>query len=369
MKKVLAVYFFWLIILLIVGISSVKLHIYEGHKCTVRGVPSYYRWDSFWYTGIARNGYTTFSEDNNSSAAFWPLYPLSVRFTHLIVPINWNHLAFYLSILYSFLATLTIYKLVKLDYSEKESFNFILLWLFFPAAYFLIAVYPESLFVLLAALSLYFARTKKWLLSGFFATLLALTKPYGILILPTLYLEYLAQNSWNWKIFWKKINWTPLLLPLVAVASFMVFNYLKFRNALAFLLTEKSWGRSYGNFFASLFSEARDNLFPLNHIFTGDHFPYLIYLASFIFSLWAFYMSWKKVRKTYLVFPILVLLAAISSGTLTSWGRYMFLAFPILIGPAIYLSRKKYLNIAYLSASLILLIFIASLFVRCYPME
>ena len=66
---------------------------------------------------------------------------------------------------------------------------------------------------------------------------------------------------------------------------------------------------------------------------------------------------------------MLILAAALTSGTLTSWSRYMLLGFPILFGPAVWLAEKKYLKYAWLAVSLVFLLFIANLFVRCYPVE
>jgi Gpi18-like mannosyltransferase len=107
--------------------------------------------------------------------------------------IFWHKLgknSFLLSIIYSFLATLVIYRLMRLDYSEKVSLYIVLVFLFWPASYYMIAVYPESLFILLAALSFYFGRRKRWFWAGIVSALLALTKPYGALMMPVLFLKY-----------------------------------------------------------------------------------------------------------------------------------------------------------------------------------
>jgi len=366
MKKLLAVYFFWLAILLIVGAVSPSLSHWEGNdRCGNKFSPTYFRWDSAWYTQIAEKGYS-YNPGYNSTIAYWPLYPATIRIFHELTGVRYGWVAYYLSIVYSFLAVLVIYKLIRIDYGEKESFDFMLIWLLWPASYYLIAVYPESLFVLLTALSLYLARKKKWLLTGMMAGLLALTKPYGALIVPALFWEYIISEGGRWKILFKKINWLPLLLPVVSVFGFVYFNWIKFGNAWAFWVDEGTWGRSFSNPISALMAEAQHYLFA-GHILSSYNFPYLIYLASFTLSIVAFVMSWKKVRKSYLLFSFLVLALALYSGTLTSWYRYMFMTFPIFIGPTLYLSDKKNLKLAYLAVSIIFLIVIASLFVRCFP--
>jgi hypothetical protein len=150
----------------------------------------------------------------------------------------------------------------------------------------------------------------------------------------------------------------------------MIFNYNKFNDALAFLHTQKSWGRSLGNPLASLYLEAKDYLTPPSHLLTGSGFPYIIYVASFFFFIWAMYVSWTRVRKSYLLFTFLVMLVAFLTGTLTSWDRYMMTSLASLIGVGVYFSeKKKYILYSYLLISFLLLVSMASLFVRCFPVE
>jgi len=244
----------------------------------------------------------------------------------------------------------------------------LLVFLFFPPAYFFLSGYPDVLFALLAILSLYFGRKRQWLFAGIFSGLLAVTKPYGIFMLPTLGLEYFESHNWNFKSALKKTDWLYLLLPMATLGAFIYFNFARFHDPLAFLHTQKTWGRQLGSPLIALWHEARTYLLSGN-IFTGENFPYLVYLASLIFSSFAGWAAWKYVRKTYLVFPALILLSAFLTGTLTSWGRYMLLGFPILIGPAAFLSRHKWLFRAYLALSITGLFILAHLFVRCYPVE
>ena len=368
-KLILGVFLIWLALLLVVGHFSQSLSKWPGLKsCGNKFDPAYYRWDSGWYTEISQKGYS-YSPDRQSSVAFWPLYPLSIRAAHVITNLRPGKVAYDLSILFAFLATIVIYRLARLDYPEKTSQYAIFFILFWPASYFLVAVYPESLFVFLAALSLYLGRKKKWFWAGIVAALLALTKPYGVFMAPTLMAEYFIVSGKDWKIFFRKCDWWPLLLPIISVVSFAYYNYHKFGNAFAFLQTEKNLGRGYGNFFLSLVWEAREFMVPPTKLLDGSHSQYIIYFVSFFFSIWAFWVSWKKVRRTYLIFPLLILAAALTSGTLTSWSRYMLLGFPILFGPAVWLAEKKYLKYAWLFVSLAFLLFIANLFVRCYPVE
>jgi Gpi18-like mannosyltransferase len=366
-KNVIKIFLTWLIPLLIIGFFSTHLSIFKGSTCAVKNQLPFYRWDSFWYTFISRHGYT-FSEIKNSSIAFFPFYPMVIKVAKSISGIRPDYISFILNIAFSFFATSYLYRLAKMDYSEKTSLAIVLVFLFFPPTYFFLAGYPDALFALLAILSLYFSRRKQWAKAGIAAGLLAITKPYGIFMLPVVVIEYLWSHDWDVKIFFKKRDWLPLLLPLFSFGGFILFNYLKFGTPIAFLKAQQTWGRSLDNPLLALFNEAKHYLFS-GSILSGSNFPYIIYLASFIFSIIAFILCWKRVRKSYLLFSLLLLLSAFLTGTLTSWGRYMLLGFPVLFGPAVYLSEKRRLFFAYLAISFFVMIFCASFFVRCFPFE
>lgn len=366
-KKIVIIFFFWLALLSAVGVASTHLPVREGARCAVRNQLPYYRWDSFWYTTIARRGYS-FSTEQNSSIAFFPLYPLVIRGVHSVVGGHEEQLSLSLNVIFSFLAALALFRLAKIDYPERASRIVVTMFLFFPPAYFFLSGYPDILFVLLAILSLLSARKGEWWKAGIAAALLAITKPYGILMLPALLLEFAWMNGKDIRAFVRRYDWLPLLSPLVSFGGFVAFNAVRFGDPLAFLSAQRTWGRSLSDPVSALFSEADRSLFGGNLI-SGSNAPYLVYLACFVFSIAAFVWSWKRVRPSYLAFSALLLLSALLTGTLTSWGRYMLLGFPVLFGPAVRFSERRRLLGIYLLVSVALLIVTASFFVRCYPFE
>lgn len=367
MKKIVLLFCVWLTLLLVVGFLSRGMETYQDRKCDARKSSPYMRWDSWWYQTIARKGYS-FSEEKNSSIAFFPLFPGILKAAHSALPVDYSYMALSLNIMFTVLAVWLLYKLARLDFSQRESFAIMAVWLFFPVTYFFLTSYPDALFSLLVVGSFYFARKKRWAWAGAASALLAITKPYGLVMMPVLLIEYLLTQQWDWKVLLKKKDWIALLLPGISFGGFVIFNYLKFGNPLAFLATQKTWGRSYGNPLAVLAQEFHDNII-VGPIFSGTHLPYLGYLASFLAFLWAIWYSWGKVRKTYVLFSALVLLSAFMSGTLTSWGRYSLLTVVIFMAPGALLVKNKYIFYAYLACSGIILLAMANLFVRCFPVE
>ena len=296
------------------------------------------------------------------------MYPILLRSVHSVTNIHYDKLSFGLNILFSFLAAWFLFRLARIDYPEKSALVVVTVFLFFPPAYFFLSGYPDVLFVFLAVMSLYFSRKRNWIGAGIAAGLLALTKPYGIFMWPVILIEYAWSHQWDFKTFLKRFDWLPLLLPIVFFGGFVLFNAVTFHNPMAFLEAQKTWGRSLENPASALLKEAR-NFLGSSALFSGAHFPYMVYVLSFLFSIVAITLSWSRVRKSYLLFSGLLLFSALLTGTLTSFGRYMLLGFPVLIGPSVYLSERKRLLSVYLFISCLALLLLAHLFVRCYPVE
>ena len=367
-KFLIKSFLLWLVLLFAVGAASIHFRTYGDGKCLVRNQLPYYRWDSFWYTSIARHGYS-FSTEKNSSIAYFPLYPLSIRVIHAVTDVKDPTISLAENILFAFFSVILLFRLARFDYDIRVSRNIVLSWLFFPPAYFFLSGYPEALFVFLVIASFWFARKGEWGLAGIAAALLAVTKPYGILILPALFVEYAEQSGWDFKVFMKRIDWLYLLAPLGTFGAFVAFNAVAFGHPLAFLDAQATWGRSLGNPFAALFAEARHYAFGGNAL-SGSNFPYVTYVLECCFAVLAAVLSWKRVRMSYLVFSILLLLVALLTGTLTSFGRYMLDGVFLLMGPVLYLSeRKKPVFMAYLAVSAVSMLVLASLFARCFPVE
>ena len=151
-KNIIKIFLIWLVLLSGIGFFSMHLSTYKEGKCDVKNQLPYYRWDSFWYTSISRHGYT-FSDSKNSSIAFFPFYPMIIKAIKFVSGIREDYLSLGLNIIFSFLATLYLYRLAKIDYLEKTSLAIVIVFLFFPPAYFFLSGYPDILIALLAILS------------------------------------------------------------------------------------------------------------------------------------------------------------------------------------------------------------------------
>jgi len=135
------------------------------------------RWDATWYLQIAYDGYV-----DTTHAAFFPLYPLLARVAG--APFG-SALAG--GVLVSFVAAVAalavLHRLTVIELGEGPARAAVWLLACFPTAFFLSAVYSESLFLALSVGSVLTARTGRWGWAGVLAALAATTRSAGVVLL------------------------------------------------------------------------------------------------------------------------------------------------------------------------------------------
>ena len=122
---------------------------------------SWLRWDTICYLIIAETGYTV-----HAGLTVWPpLYPLLIRLVSFLVtpPLVG---ALVISSITTWLAFILLYVFIAESHGEGTARDTLFLYTVYPLAFFLVAGYTESLFLVLVIGSLMSARRKKWIWSG-----------------------------------------------------------------------------------------------------------------------------------------------------------------------------------------------------------
>jgi hypothetical protein len=153
------------------------------------------RWDASWYLVIAQRGYRPdLSAVSAARAAFFPLYPLGLR------EISWLGVppvaaGVLLSLLALAVALYCLHRLCVLEFartaasragtaSAREVASLaVALTAFAPMAFFLSAVYSESLYLALSAALFLAARRGRWALVGTLGALAGATRSAGVVLL------------------------------------------------------------------------------------------------------------------------------------------------------------------------------------------
>ena len=120
------------------------------------------RWDTLHFQAIAERGYGAYD-----SSLFSPfLYPLLIRLVAdtiggdtLLAGLIVSNLAYLVALIY-------LYRLATMETGQEIARRSILYLALFPTAFFLLAAYTESLFLLTTVAALYYARQKRWLAAG-----------------------------------------------------------------------------------------------------------------------------------------------------------------------------------------------------------
>jgi hypothetical protein len=118
------------------------------------------RWDSIWYLTIAHTGYRTVS-----ATGFFPLYPLLIHagaWATGSTPIA----GVLISLGALTVALIWIHRLAVLELGREVADLSVYLIAFGPLAFYLSAVYTTSLFLMLSAGTIYFARRGRWTTAG-----------------------------------------------------------------------------------------------------------------------------------------------------------------------------------------------------------
>jgi hypothetical protein len=149
------------------------------------------RQDAVWYLRLAHRGWSP----DDASAAFFPLYPLTVRVVGWVLPGDDLLAALLVSNLAFLGALLALFAFTAEAYGERIARRAIVVAAVFPTAFFFLAPYTESLFLLLSVLAFREARHARWGLVALFGGAAALTRSVGILLVPALAIEALRRGG------------------------------------------------------------------------------------------------------------------------------------------------------------------------------
>lgn len=285
------------------------------------------RWDTVWYLKMAANGYAP----TDGSAAFFPLYPLATLL--LSLPLGGARLAAALLIsnAAALAAFILLYEICQKNFGEQIARRTLLYWVAFPMAFFLVAGYTESLFVLWALLAFRSAQGGRWGWAGIWTGLAALTRLPGIVLFLPLWLVWFTE--------WRKQRARPaqfmrLLAPGIALASlFWLYLAFQFGDPAVWLKSMSSW-RVPGY-------PGQGVVLVIQALLAGETFAIannVIDLAATLFFLGMVVWAWRDLPLLFssyaaaiLALPLLSVQTVVPNLYLASMPRYGMVLFPIFI--------------------------------------
>jgi Gpi18-like mannosyltransferase len=200
------------------------------------GVPL---WDEGWYLGIIENGYFVNPDiSQQSSIAFFPLYPLVCKLLTLVIPGIPTHLAMLLvSWFFAYLTIKFLFKIVSFYYPEHISVCAVIAFLCMPFTFYIFLAYTESLWFAEVFSFIYYLHIKKReTVPLVIAGLASATRLYGILLVLIFAWEFLRIRKASWLHVIK-------LLPIGVFGLFLfcMYQYYHYGNGLLFFQSQVAW--------------------------------------------------------------------------------------------------------------------------------
>ncbi len=381
---VLKYFFIWRVALILVAAAALYLlptfaarFPYSDRVLTITGLPNWIwgfgNFDGVHYLRIAQNGYT--SEFTN---AFFPLFPILTRVFSVFFPKipgldlsmftdpSYFYSGLILPNLFFIGALFMFYKLLRIDYVDEISKKTLILLLVFPTAYYFGAIYTESLFLLLGVSAIYLIRKHKFLPASIFIALATATRITGVFLIIVYLIE--AYNYYKVTGLPQKKKLEILLgiaVSPLGVLSYSLYLYSHFGDALYFLTVQPKFGadRSASLVLLPQVFYRYLKIFLNVPLISSSFFNAFLELIFTIFPLALLIIYLRKMRLSYWLFTLAVLLLPTLTGTLSSMPRYAllsFLLFPLIV-------QKWNMNYKLIILVLILLqVVLLSLFIRGY---
>ncbi len=299
------------------------------------------RRDTVYYINIVARGYRA----DDGTAQFHPLLAwLATPLTYLgASPL----LALLLvSSLSSALLLLVFARLARLDLDDDDARTSTLLLICSPLAFVLLAPYTEGLFLLWAALCLYWARMERWWLAGLAGALATLTRQQGVFLAVPLAWELWEAAGRRWRNVlpawrdWLALGLIPagLLLWLIYRAVALQDLHVDFDNPQALiysLLVSPS---------ASKVVPVQALLWPwqalglaLEKLWRAPEYDLVIDLVLAAGFLALLGLAWPRLRASYRLYVLAIVLVSFGyyTGPLYPYmglPRHLLLALPVFIG-------------------------------------
>lgn len=205
------------------------------------------RWDANHFVIVAQHGWSGPIVEPARPAAFFPLYPLSMK-ALMAVGLPPVAAGLVISTLATYIACVFLYKLADSELGEGSGRRATVYLLLFPTAVFLVAPYSESLFLAGAIPAFYFARQHRWLMAAVPAAVAMGARAAGLFLLVGLFFEYVRQGVTDRRWGGKRMRDAAICLGagMLPVVAYGIFLAIERGNAFQYLADQKEgWGRDF----------------------------------------------------------------------------------------------------------------------------
>lgn len=346
----------------------------QGH----RWVDAFGWWDGWWYVGIAKRGYWFFRPDRQSPVAFFPAYPVAMRYVGRVVggPLL---AGFLVTVACGLGVAVLFHRWCVLKLGSAKARLALALLLLYPFAFYLMgAVYADALFIAAALAAFLALEHDRPVLAGLAALVATAARPVGAALVLGLWVLYLERKN-VFGLMWARAapragepgRRRPraadagLLLAPMGMVGFCLFLWSRFGEPFAFfdVAGAPGWDQPPG---AHTWFKVHWVKAMWNGPWTNGHFGHLLINAVATVIAAAFIpLVFRRLGWGYGVYVVIAVLAtATATKDFVGMGRYALAAFPCFAMAADVLYRRPWLAWAVLGVSGVGLLILSELHAR-----
>ena len=343
----------------------------EVHLTLETFLSSWCKWDANHYKSIAIDGYkgvteicntcreaklatgisSNFMEDGQHLClVFFPLYPFAMRCAHIIVE-DIRIAGMLISSLAYAGGCVYMYRLVRMDYSEKIARNSVILLSLFPFSFFFGGIMTEGLFFFVSAATLYYVRRHKWWAAVLFGILATMTRMQGSLLIVPAIIELLmtyrpldslkTKNYSNLKEMIKKGLFLPFMF--IGIGIYLYINWKVEGDPLTFMIYQKAHWQQGICLPTHTLTYIFRNAFSSNYNIQMRVSLWIPQAVLFIVSVIILIYGAKRLRKCLFGYGVVYVLLTYSATWLLSAGRYISCGIPLFIGMSLATEKRTWL--------------------------
>jgi hypothetical protein len=351
------------------------------------------RWDSVWYLTIAQHGYA----HEVARTAFFPLYPLLVSGLGAVTG-QYLIAGIVISLVTCAIGLALVHRLALMDLDPERAEVTVMLIAFCPMAYFLSAVYSESLYLALSVGCVLQARRGRWASAGAFGALAAAARSTGIVLVVPFILLFLygpradrAEPTWHWPRLaatrWRRflpryqvtaqVLWAALI-PL-GLAAYVAYLAIATGDGLSTFHSEAVWYHHFAGPFGGIWDGAVAAWDGLRQLLHGPAPPIyfakaggdpllvagqnLMLFAFLVLGAVALVGAFRRLPVAYGAYTLASLALPLSEPVtpqpLASLPRYELVLFPLFMWGAGVLVRRRWTTPALAALAVLLGLFTA----------
>ena len=308
----------------------------EGFRAIVQALDS---WDGHWYLDVTRMGYPRSIQPNvtyfvsDARAAFFPLFPRTVRYLDMLLPGGPVSAALLLNFVLGGVFIWLVGRIARELHDDLTAERAMIIAALFPGSFVLSWTYSEAIMLTLAALVFLALARQRWVLAGVLAAFATAARPNAVALVAACGVASLIalRRDRDWRSLW-----APVLSPIGFVAFMVFLRHHTNENWAWFRVQREAWreGTSFGGT-----AVTRTIDFFVNPVSSPTSMLTTASVGALLLAVWC--LRRHRLPAPHTTYSAVVIFLMLLPATVTARPRFLYTAFPLLIPAARVLRDDK----------------------------